>query len=189
MELRGLRVTEILGTRYPLIQAPMSWVTDARLVAAVSNAGGLGVFAPGAGHDTQAKGLKEDAERIRAQIRQARSLTHFPVGINILLLGSEEDPLGAFSSAWLKVAFEEGIRHFVTVGRASETVFRAIKEHGGIVIHRLLTPTVVGMREAERFGADILVATGYDEGAIFRGSRGERLPLCLPLSMPYRFLY
>lgn len=164
MELRGLRVTEILGTRYPLIQAPMSWITDARLVAAVSNAGGLGVFAPGAGQDTPSDSPEHDAERIRAQIREAKALTDRPIGLNILLLGSEEDPLGAFSSAWLKVAFEEGVRHFVTVGRASEKVFNAIKAHNGIIIHRPLTATVEKMREAEKFGADILVATGYDEG-------------------------
>ena len=50
MEYTCSRVTAKLGTTYPLIQAPMSWVTDARLVAAVSEAGGLGVFGPNAGH-------------------------------------------------------------------------------------------------------------------------------------------
>lgn len=43
------RVTEILATNYPLIQAPMSWVTGARLVAVVNNAGSLGVLGPDAG--------------------------------------------------------------------------------------------------------------------------------------------
>lgn len=38
-----------LGTQYPIIQAPMNWVTDAKLVAAVSNAGGLGVLGTNAG--------------------------------------------------------------------------------------------------------------------------------------------
>jgi len=35
------RVTEILGIKFPIIQGAMSWVTNAELVAAVSNAGGL----------------------------------------------------------------------------------------------------------------------------------------------------
>ena len=35
-----------LGIDWPIVQAPMNWATDARLVAAVSNAGGLGVLGP-----------------------------------------------------------------------------------------------------------------------------------------------
>lgn len=164
MKLKGSRIARILGTRYPLIQAPMSWVTDARLVATVSEAGGLGVFGPGAGYDEPATSPEDDGERIRSQIREARKLTRNPFGLNILLMGSRENPLGEFSAAWLKVAFEEGVRHFVTVGHASADVFDEIKKHDGIIIHRPLTPSVENMREAEACGADILVATGYDEG-------------------------
>ena len=40
-------VTELLHTKYPLVQAPMNWATDARFVAAV--AGALGVLGPNAG--------------------------------------------------------------------------------------------------------------------------------------------
>lgn len=43
------RVLDILGTVYPLIQAPMNWVTNASFVAAVSNAGALGMLGPNAG--------------------------------------------------------------------------------------------------------------------------------------------
>ncbi|WNY96498.1 nitronate monooxygenase [Limosilactobacillus fermentum] len=42
-------VTELLHTKYPLVQAPMNWATDARFVAAVANAGALGVLGPNAG--------------------------------------------------------------------------------------------------------------------------------------------
>lgn len=38
------RICQILGIEKPVIQGPLSWLTDARLVAAVSNAGGLGVI-------------------------------------------------------------------------------------------------------------------------------------------------
>lgn len=37
------RICQILGIEKPVIQGPLSWLTDARLVAAVSNAGGLGL--------------------------------------------------------------------------------------------------------------------------------------------------
>ncbi|MDI5166026.1 nitronate monooxygenase, partial [Salmonella enterica subsp. enterica serovar Montevideo] len=42
------RICQILGIEKPVIQGPLSWLTDARLVAAVSNAGGLGVLGPNA---------------------------------------------------------------------------------------------------------------------------------------------
>ena len=39
------RITELLGIKHPLILAGMNWITDPKLVSAVSNAGGLGIFA------------------------------------------------------------------------------------------------------------------------------------------------
>lgn len=62
------RVCDILVIQYPIIQGPMAWASTAPLVAAVSNAGGLGVlgvgFAP--------------AGFIRAQVAETRSLTDKP---------------------------------------------------------------------------------------------------------------
>src|SRR5690625_7029849 len=43
------RVCEILGMQYPIVQAAMNWITNANMVAAVSNAGGMGVLGPNAG--------------------------------------------------------------------------------------------------------------------------------------------
>ena len=40
-------LSNLLGTKYPLIQGGMAWISDADLAAAVSNAGGLGVIAGG----------------------------------------------------------------------------------------------------------------------------------------------
>ena len=50
--MRKTRLCELLGIEYPIIQAPMDWITDATLAAAVSNAGGLGVIGPNAGERT-----------------------------------------------------------------------------------------------------------------------------------------
>ena len=47
--MKKTRLCELLGIEYPIIQAPMDWITNAELVAAVSNAGGLGVLGPNAG--------------------------------------------------------------------------------------------------------------------------------------------
>ncbi|MGR7652817.1 nitronate monooxygenase, partial [Klebsiella aerogenes] len=51
--MQNRSVSHILGIEKPVIQGPLSWLTDARLVAAVSNAGGLGVLGPNAGLTAQ----------------------------------------------------------------------------------------------------------------------------------------
>ncbi|EGI5052788.1 2-nitropropane dioxygenase [Salmonella enterica subsp. enterica serovar Worthington] len=62
------RICQILGIEKPVIQGPLSWLTDARLVAAVSNAGGLGVLGPNAGltAETAVSTPEETAEGVFA---------------------------------------------------------------------------------------------------------------------------
>ncbi|RAI70890.1 2-nitropropane dioxygenase [Pseudomonas fluorescens] len=170
MVYEGSRLVEILNIKYPLIQAPMSWVTDARLVSAVSEAGGLGVLGPNAGYRTLTTDPKETIERMRSEIRKVRALTDKPFGLNVLLMGMGDDPLDEFTTNWITMAAEEGVTHFVSVGNASKHAFGLMKEFGGTIIHRPLTPTVAKMREAEALGADVLVATGYDEGGVIPAS-------------------
>ena len=162
MAYEDSRLTKILGTQHPLIQAPMSWITDARLVAAVSEAGGLGVLGPHAGQDTAPRNQEETIERMRAEIRKTRKMTAKPFGLNVILMG--DDPLDEFNTAWIAMAVEEGVKHFVSVGTATERAFNFMKQDGGTLIHRPLTPTVANMQQAEALGADVLVATGHDEG-------------------------
>ncbi len=73
---------DLLGIDYPIILAGM-WVRDGRatpppLVAAVSNAGGLGVMA----------GLGLEPEELRRRIREVRGLTSRPFGVDLLLPAS-----------------------------------------------------------------------------------------------------
>jgi len=69
-------LTKMLGTEYPIIQAPMAGgATAPVLVSAVSNAGGLGFFAGG----------YLSAQQISAGIQAVRSLTDRPFGVNLLL--------------------------------------------------------------------------------------------------------
>lgn len=161
------RVTNILNTKYPLIQAPMSWVTNATLVAAVSESGGLGVLGPNAGQTELTNDPIETAERMRIEIQKVKTTTNKSFGINILLAKSdEENDKNPFLKSLLQVAFDEGVNYFVIVGEANQTAFNTIKEHDGIIIFRPLTPTVKEMQRAEAMGADILVATGRDEGGV-----------------------
>jgi nitronate monooxygenase len=67
------RAAELLGVRYPIVQAPMAGATTAELVAAVSNAGGLGSVGA----------ARTDPEELRATIRRIRELTGRPFGVNV----------------------------------------------------------------------------------------------------------
>ncbi|MQS76779.1 nitronate monooxygenase [Companilactobacillus halodurans] len=161
------KVTDILNTQYPLIQAPMSWLTSAKLVAAVSNAGGLGVLGPNAGQTTVTRDPDETAKRMQSEIKKVKRLTTKPFGINILTPKTDRSVAETrFTRELLDVAFIEEIKYFVVVGTAHQELFNLIKEHDGVIIFRPLTPTIDQMRLGEKYGADVAVATGSDEGGV-----------------------
>lgn len=153
------KVIKILGTKYPLIQAPMNWLTNAELVAAISNSGGLGILGPNAGQ-REAYSPEVTYQKFREEIQKTKSITDKNFGINVLL------PINPFSEALLNAAIDEGVKYFATVGDADSIIFKKIKENNGVIIHRPLNPNSENMREAESLGVDLLVATGYDEGGV-----------------------
>ncbi len=155
------RVCEILGIEKPVIQAPMAWITSPELVAAVSNAGGLGVLGTSAGSTEIVKTVEETTEEMRKAIHRTRELTDKPFGINVF--PSVIDPYG-FSKAMIELAKEEGVKILVAAGAIAPDEYRQWKEDGFIIIAREQNPSVRGAIEAEKGGADIIVATGCDEG-------------------------
>ncbi|MBL4612934.1 MAG: nitronate monooxygenase, partial [Emcibacter sp.] len=72
-------VTEILGIKYPIVQGGMQWVGRAGLVAAVSNAGGLGILTALTQPSPQA---------LREEIEKTKTLTDKPFGVNVTILPS-----------------------------------------------------------------------------------------------------
>lgn len=162
------RVCEILNIKKPIIQAPMLWVTSAELVAAVGESGGLGTYGINGGYSTKVTTVEETTERIRQQFRKIRSLTDKPFAFNYMMspeTNEEElEEINVFSSATLKVALEEGLKVVVAVGEVNTKEIKMLKEHGLTVILRAMYPTVENSVAAEAAGADIIVATGFDEG-------------------------
>ena len=69
------RICETLGIKYPVVQSAMAWICNAEMIAAVSNAGGMGVLASNNGQASVTSDPIETAERMRDQIRKVRSLT------------------------------------------------------------------------------------------------------------------
>lgn len=159
------RVTEILNIKYPIIQASMSWLTSAELAAAVSNAGGMGILGPNAGQTTLTTDPVETAERMRQEIIKTRELTDKPFAVQYFL--PVPGDTNGFSSHVLKVIREEKVKYLLVLGmnagNEAEQV-KSLKEEGFTIIYRDINPSVESAKQIEKAGADIIIATGYDEG-------------------------
>lgn len=153
------RIIDILNIQYPVIQAPMSWLTDAHLVASVANAGGLGFLAPHAGQTTNPTSNQEVLERMRAEIRKVKALTDKPFGVPFILSYD-------FSLIPLMVdlLIEEKVPVVLDNGLLDKKIYATFKQAGTKIICRLPNPNLADAIKAEQIGADILVLTGFDEG-------------------------
>ncbi len=129
----------------------------ARLVAAVGNAGGMGVLGPNAGQTVVTRDAEGTAENMRAEIRKVRELTDAPFAVNVLPTQGRED---IYTPPMLKVIYEGKVPAVVFVGEPDAAMFAELKEHGVKIIYRSLNPSPANAREAEAAGADIIVATG-----------------------------
>ncbi|ECA7539396.1 nitronate monooxygenase [Salmonella enterica subsp. enterica serovar Strasbourg] len=178
------RICQILGIEKPVIQGPLSWLTDARLVAAVSNAGGLGVLGPNAGltAETAVSTPEETAEKMREEIRKTKKLTEKPFGVN--LIPTPENDI--WTPPILQVIKEEGVKAVVYTGYGDGAIitslFNELKASGIAIIYRDINPTPENTRLAEKAGANIIVAAhalgaeGVFAGSVFIGTEESRVP-------------
>jgi enoyl-[acyl-carrier protein] reductase II len=144
-------VCDLFGIRYPIVLAGMGGVSMAELVAAVSNAGGLGVLG--------AAMLNPDA--LRAEIRKTRSLTDKPFAVDLLAPDPE------VIRPHMRVIFEEQVKIFVA-GLAVPSAFIAeMHERGMLVV--VMIGKVQHAIKAEVAGADVVAAQGTEAG----GHTGE----------------
>jgi len=178
--MKKTRLCELLGIEYPIIQAPMDWITNAELVAAVSNAGGLGVLGPNAGQRTVTTSVIETGERLRREIRRTKSLTDKPFGVNLISnKGADDFSYDHFSDQCQRVILEEGVPVVVTVGDGPGTYTSSLKEAGIKVLHRPISTTRATAVEAEQAGVDALACVGF-EGGGHPGSVGESTSVLVP---------
>jgi len=140
------RFTECFGIEHPVVLPGMSMVSVPKLVAAVSNAGGLGILATG----------PLSAEETRQAIREIRELTDKPFGIGVTLMMP-----GAKENAEVGLEEQVPVINF-SLGKGDWIVERA-HAYGGKVI-----ATVVNEKHAlaaQRYGVDALLATGHEAAA------------------------
>ena len=144
------RVTEMLGVEYPLIAGTLQALSRAELVAAVANAGALGII-PSATFDTK--------EALRDEIRKTKSLTDKPFGVNVNLFPML---MPVSIEEYIDTVLEEGVKVLETSGRSPAPYVERIK--GGGVIHMHKCARVRDARTAERVGADIVEIVGFECG-------------------------
>ena len=140
------RITELLQIRYPIICSGMTGVSTPGLVAAVSNAGGLGILATG----------NLNTKQTRDAVRQLKSMTGNPFGANIPLLlpGAEEKA---------RVLFEEKVPVINYALGKGDRIAKAVHAYGGKVIATVVTHKHA--LAAQRDGADALIVTGHEAAA------------------------
>ncbi len=140
------RITEMFGIEYPIILSGMSWISVPKMVAAVSNAGGLGILATG----------PFSSDQTREAIREIKTLTKKPFGANASLMFP-----GAADNA--KVLLEEKVPVINFALGKGDWLVQGAHKYGGKVV-----ATVVNLRHARRaeeYGCDAVIATGNEAAA------------------------
>lgn len=142
------RLTELLGIKAPIIQGGMMWVSRAALVAAVSNAGGLGVLT--------ALSLPSPEEVIQ-EIAEIRRLTAHPFAVNLTFLPTLKPvPYEDYARAII----EAGVEIVETAGRSPEPYMPALKQAGIKVIHKCTS--VRHALKAEQLGVDVVSIDSFE---------------------------
>ena len=145
------RVTRMLGIQYPIVGGTMMSISTADFVAAIANAGGLGILA---------SAIYQSREAFAAAIDRIHQLTDRPFAVNINLFPSMR-PID--NDEYVDVLVEKGVRIVETSGHsAPEDLCRRFKAAGMTWIHKC-----VGIRYAqkvEKLGADIVTVVGYENG-------------------------
>ncbi len=142
------RISELLGSQYPVIQGAMGVICNPELVAAVSDAGGFGLLATA---------FAEDPQEVRDQVRKTKELTDKPFGANLFVM----NPLAA---KFAEVLAEEGVGAVTVSGGSPKELIPLAREQGMKVI--VVAPTVGAARGAEAAGADAIVAEGAESGGV-----------------------
>ena len=151
-----MRLNELLGTEFPIIQGGMANIATGEFAAACSNAGALGMIATGGW----------DGVRLRQEIRRAKELTDKPFGVNLMLMSPFADDIA-------QVILEEGVR-VVTTGAGNPGKYIPAWKEAGIKVMPVVAAAVLA-RRLERYGVDAFIAEGTESG----GHVGEMTTMAL----------
>ncbi|MBT9164460.1 MAG: Nitronate monooxygenase [candidate division WS2 bacterium] len=139
------RLTEMLNLKYPIFQGGMAWVATPTLVAAVSEAGALGIL--GTGHLNGEETLKA--------IRETREKTTKPFGVNIMLQSPRVSEI-------IKVCLEEKV-HLVTFGAGNPAIYIPAFQEKRIMVFPVVNSVSLAIR-LKRTGVEGIIAEGREAG-------------------------
>lgn len=151
-----MKLNEILGIKYPIIQGGMANIATGVFAAAVSNAGGLGLIG--------AAGMNPN--QLRENIRICKSLTKEKFGVNLMMMNPDIDELA-------KIVVEEGIK-YVTTGAGNPGKYIKAWKEAGIFVMPVVASVALAKR-MEKEGADVIIAEGTESG----GHVGELTTMAL----------
>ena len=140
------RGSEFLNCRYPIICGAMTWVSEPKLVAAVSNSGGFGCLAGG----------NAPTDILKQQIEETRNLTDKPFGVNLITIAPAY-------KGHLQTLAEMKLPYVIFAGsfpRADEVAIA--KESGAKVMCFASTLSIA--KRMVRFGADAIILEGSEAG-------------------------
>jgi nitronate monooxygenase len=144
------RITELFNIEHPIIQGGMHFVGFAELVAAVSNAGGLGIITA----------LTQPTPKDLAnEIEKCHGMTDKPFGVNLTFIPSFKDPP---YDEYIEAIVHGGIKIVETAGRSPEKYMEQLKAADIKVIHKCTS--VRHSLKAEKIGCDAVSVDGFECG-------------------------
>ena len=151
-----MKINELLGTEFPIIQGGMANIATGAFAAAVANAGALGLIGSG--------GM--DGETLRKEIRIAKAATDKPFGVNLMLMNPHIEDLA-------KVVVEEGVK-VLTTGAGNPGKYVPAWKEAGIKVFPVVAAPILAKR-LERYEVDGFIAEGTESG----GHVGEMTTMAL----------
>jgi len=142
------RITQLTGTRYPIVQGGMQWVGRAELASAVSNAGALGILTAL---------TQPSPEALTAEIARCRTMTDKPFGVNLTILPTAQ-PVPY--DAYVEAIAASGLQVVETAGRSPAEFIARFKAAGMKIIHKCTS--VRHALSAQRAGVDAVSIDGFE---------------------------
>ncbi|MBD3227614.1 MAG: hypothetical protein GF329_05440 [Candidatus Lokiarchaeota archaeon] len=147
------RITEMIGSRYPVLLGAFAGFDNSKLTGSISEAGGFGVLTASA---------YTDIDEFQSAIENVKKITNEPFGVNF---SSPEDiKSGHIFYDFVDIAKDEGIKTLITAAARIEKFGNYIKDSGLNWIHKatIIKHAVSG----ERMGADAVILTGLEGGGL-----------------------
>jgi len=145
------RITDLFGIQHPIVGGCMMHISGPEFVAAISNAGALGMMAS-AMFDTQ--------DKFRQAVHRAKSLTDKPFGVNLTLFPALQS---LDNELYVEVILEEGVMVVETSGhRPPEELLARLKVSGVKTMHKCVS--VRHSLSAQRAGVDAVTVFGSEGG-------------------------